>query len=179
MSAARRFLVYGVTGSGKTMLARQVAHRTGLPLHEADALTWRAGWEPVPEGEQRAIFERVCRHDACVLDHAYGGWRDVPIKHADVLVLLDYPRWVSLWRLVRRTATRVATRRPGHQADKPFTGTTMAPDNAKRPPVSETTNHADEVVPGRRANWSWPTTTIRATDAENPASSAPLGSSQV
>jgi adenylate kinase family enzyme len=38
-----KILVYGVTGSGKTTLARQIGERLGLPWHSVDDLTWEPG----------------------------------------------------------------------------------------------------------------------------------------
>jgi adenylate kinase family enzyme len=111
MSTPQRILVYGVTGSGKSTLAERIAARTGLPCHLADELTWRPGWVPVPEDEQRRVFEAICATDRWVLDTAYGSWRDVPLARAELIVALDYPRRVSLTRLLRRTAVRVADRR--------------------------------------------------------------------
>ena len=77
-----RYLVHGVTGSGKTVLAEQLAERTGLPWHSVDDLMWRPGWEPVPDEEQRRIAEGLCAQEAWVLDHAYGTWADVPLARA-------------------------------------------------------------------------------------------------
>jgi murein DD-endopeptidase MepM/ murein hydrolase activator NlpD len=36
-------LIYGVTGSGKTTLAEQIATRSGLPWYSVDDLTWEPG----------------------------------------------------------------------------------------------------------------------------------------
>ncbi len=37
-----RRALYGVTGSGKTTLARRIGEVAGLPVHELDQLTWTA-----------------------------------------------------------------------------------------------------------------------------------------
>jgi adenylate kinase family enzyme len=108
----RRVLIYGVTGSGKTTMAHRVADRLGLPCHEVDELTWRPGWVEVPGAEQRARIAAICAGDRWVLDTAYGAWADLPLATADLVVGLDYARWRSLWRLLRRSAVRVATREP-------------------------------------------------------------------
>lgn len=50
--------------------------------------------------------------DSWVLDTAYSGWLDLVLDRADLIVGLDYPRWRSLGRLVRRTAARIIGRRP-------------------------------------------------------------------
>ena len=47
-----------------------------------------------------------------MLDSAYGVWRDVVLPRAELVVGLDYPRWLSLARLVRRSLRRVWTREP-------------------------------------------------------------------
>ena len=61
----------------------------------------------VPEEEQRRRFEEICAGDTWLLDTAYGGWLDVPLARVELVVALDYPRWVSLLRLVRRTFCRI------------------------------------------------------------------------
>ena len=104
-----RILVYGVTGSGKTTLAEQIGRRFGLPWHPVDDLTWEPGWIPVPTEIQRSRIQAICDRPAWVLDSAYGAWLDIPLSSADLVVCLDFPRWLSLGRLLRRTAGRLAS----------------------------------------------------------------------
>jgi len=106
LGGARRVLVYGVTGSGKTTLAGRLARITGLPFTEVDFVTWRPGWVLLPEEEQRARFTELCAGDRWILDSAYGTWVDVVLARADLVVGLDFPRVVSLSRLLRRTVSR-------------------------------------------------------------------------
>jgi adenylate kinase family enzyme len=105
-----RVVVYGVTGSGKSTLAARIAERTGLPYHSADDLSWEPGWVPVPDEEQRRRIDEVCAGERWILDAAYGKWRDIVLARAQLVVGLDYPRWLSLGRLVRRTFLRAVTR---------------------------------------------------------------------
>lgn len=109
---ARRILVYGVTGSGKTSLARAIGQATGLPWHSADdEIGWLPGWTERDRADQRRIAREICAADTWVLDTAYGAWIDLALARVEVVVALDYPRWFSLQRLVRRTVVRAATRR--------------------------------------------------------------------
>jgi adenylate kinase family enzyme len=103
-----RVLIYGVTGSGKTTMARMVAERTGLPWHSVDDLTWEPGWVTVPEPEQRRRIAEICAAEQWILDTAYSSWIDVPMARVQLIVALDYPRWRSLARLGRRTLLRAA-----------------------------------------------------------------------
>jgi adenylate kinase family enzyme len=108
---ADRVLIYGVTGSGKTTLARRVAERTGLPFHSVDDLTWEPGWVEVPAEEQRRRIAVICAGERWILDSGYGKWLDLVLARTDLIVALDYPRWRSLGRLVRRTLARAIDRR--------------------------------------------------------------------
>ena len=105
--AALRILVYGVTGSGKTTLARRISERTGLPWHSVDDLTWEPGWVQVPLDEQRRRIQAICDGPEWVLDTAYSQWREIPMACTELIVALDYPRWMSLSRLVWRCLLRL------------------------------------------------------------------------
>jgi adenylate kinase family enzyme len=108
----RRILVYGVTGAGKSTLARRIGERLGLPYHAMDDLTWEPGWVQVSEEVQRERVREVCAGDAWVLDAAYAIWTDLVLARADLIVGLDLPRRRSLGRLLRRSILNIALRRP-------------------------------------------------------------------
>jgi adenylate kinase family enzyme len=105
IGGAHRILVYGVTGSGKSVLAERIA------AHAVDDLTWEPGWVQVPDAEQCRRIEAICAQREWILDSAYGKWLDVVLARVELIVALDYPRWFSLQRLVRRTARRAIDRR--------------------------------------------------------------------
>jgi adenylate kinase family enzyme len=106
----RRIVVYGVTGSGKSTLAARVGQRLGLPYVSVDDLTWEPGWVAVPDELQRERIAAVCAGEAWVLDSAYSSWKDIPLGRAELIVGLDFPRWRSLGRLLRRTVRRIVLR---------------------------------------------------------------------
>lgn len=108
----RRILVYGVTGSGKTTLAAEISRRTGIPWHSVDDITWQPGWVSTPDDEQVEIITDRCAQDEWILDTAYGKWLHIPLARVELIVALDYPRWFSLMRLLRRTLARVIDRNP-------------------------------------------------------------------
>lgn len=109
---ARRILVYGVTGSGKSTTAARIGEHTGLPYHSIDDLMWAPGWTAVPAAEQRRLVAEICAQPGWVLDAAYGTWMDLVLPRVELVIALDFPRWLSLLRLVRRTAHRIVTRTP-------------------------------------------------------------------
>lgn len=107
---ARRILVYGATGSGKSTMARRLSELTGIPWTSVDDICWMPGWVQLSPDEQRVHFDDLTATDTWILDSAYEGWHDLAHERADVVVALDYARLTSLARLLRRTAARIIER---------------------------------------------------------------------
>ncbi|WP_446663694.1 adenylate kinase [Flexivirga sp. B27] len=130
LKSAHRLLLYGVTGSGKSTAAERVSVALGLPCHLVDEeIGWLPGWVERDRAAQREIASRIVAGECWVLDSAYGHWRDVVLPRVDVVVALDYPRWLSLGRLVRRTTRRVVTRRPACNGNIETIGKVLSPDS--------------------------------------------------
>jgi len=110
VARARRILVHGVTGSGKSTLALALGSVLDLPVTLVDEEMWLPVWVPVPEAEQDVLAARWIAREEWILDSVYGRHRDVTLTRADVVIGLDYPRLISLGRLVRRTATGIVTK---------------------------------------------------------------------
>jgi len=71
-----------------------------------DELCWDPGWvSPPPEEQARRILPRLA-DERWVFDSIYGTFLPPAGERAQVIVGLDYPRWLSFGRLVRRTCTR-------------------------------------------------------------------------
>ena len=110
--APSRIFVYGVTGSGKSVLAEQIGTILNLPWYSVDDLSREPGWVQVPVEKQRIRISAICVRECWVLDSAYEKWLDIPLSRVELIVGLDHPRWLSLARLIRRTIQSVL-RRPG------------------------------------------------------------------
>ncbi|WP_411285123.1 adenylate kinase [Lapillicoccus sp.] len=107
-----RVLVYGVTGSGKSTAALALGKRSGLPVTLVDEITWLPGWVPVEGEVQRELIGDIVAGERWVLDSSYGAWLDLVLPRVELVVGLDYPRWLSFARLVRRTVSGAVTKEP-------------------------------------------------------------------
>jgi adenylate kinase family enzyme len=100
----RRILVAGVTGVGKSTLARRIADMTGVAYTELDSLYHGPGWT-YRESFLDDVAHLVSR-DAWVTEWLYRSAKPTLAAHAELLVWLDLPGWIGLPRLVRRTVRR-------------------------------------------------------------------------
>lgn len=111
-SLPSRVLVYGVTGSGKSTAAVAIGLRTGLPVTLVDEITWLPGWVPVEGQVQRELIGGIIAGERWLLDSSYGAWLDLVLPRVELVVGLDYPRWLSFGRLLRRTVSGAVTKEP-------------------------------------------------------------------
>ncbi len=102
-------MILGVTGSGKSVLAARVARLIGSPDHTMDDLYWTPGWLKVPVEQRLEAYAAIAASPRWVVDGLPSAARAVLLPRADLVVALDYPRWLSLGRLLRRTARRLVT----------------------------------------------------------------------
>jgi adenylate kinase family enzyme len=109
---ARKVLIHGVTGSGKSTAAERIGRILDLPVHLVDE---EIGWLPASQApwtnrspqKQQELAETLSAQPRWVFDSTYGTFRDIVMPRADVVVGLDYSRALTLGRLLRRTAGRI------------------------------------------------------------------------
>jgi adenylate kinase family enzyme len=102
-----RIAITGPSGSGKTSLALQLARTAGLRHVEIDALHHGPNWESCGPEVLRKRVLAATEGDDWVADSTYHGMLGTLVSdRADVLVWLDLPIPLVMWRLLRRTHVR-------------------------------------------------------------------------
>lgn len=100
----RRAVVAGASGAGKSTLARAIGATLDLPYTELDSLYHGPGWVERPSflEDVRAL----AAGERWISEWQYDVARPVLLERADLMVWLDPPRRVSMWRVTRRTLRR-------------------------------------------------------------------------
>lgn len=106
----QRIVIVGNSATGKSTLARALAAQLGCPHIERDAIQWQAGWQGSTDEAFRAQVSAAIQGDCWVADGNFSRARDMVWGRADTLIWLDYPLWVILWRLTRRSWARIRNR---------------------------------------------------------------------
>lgn len=112
-------LIIGSPGAGKSTLARELALRTGLPVHNLDRLYWRPGWV---EPEKQAWADEVARLISAprwIIEGNYGGTLPLRLSRADTVIDVDLPAWLCVARVLRRSVSSWGRVRPDMGAGCP------------------------------------------------------------
>jgi adenylate kinase family enzyme len=108
-----RVVILGCSGSGKSTLARRLGEMTGLPVVHLDALFWEPGWK---ESEPAIFRQRVAEAlggGRWITDGIYSSKTfDLRLPPADLILWIDQPRALRLWRVTCRALRQRGKTRP-------------------------------------------------------------------
>lgn len=99
---ARRILVLGSPGAGKTVLSDFLSRRLGVELIRLDDFFWKPGRVRLPTDEWRRIVVDLAARPAWVMDGTYEASLDLRLPAADAIIFIASSRWSCLWRVVAR-----------------------------------------------------------------------------
>ncbi len=96
LGEAKRILILGCGGAGKSTLARRLGAATGLPVVHLDGLYWQPGWVAMERAAWRRTVENEIAKDAWIIDGNFGSSLELRLSRAQAAVYLDYSRAVCL-----------------------------------------------------------------------------------
>ena len=118
--SAKRILVLGPCGSGKTCLTLELSRILDLPAVHLDARFWRPGWISTPQPEWRRMVSSLIEQDTWIMDGTYESTLDLRIPAAEAIIMVDRPRWSCLWGVVRRSLIYRNKPRPDAPSGQPI-----------------------------------------------------------
>jgi adenylate kinase family enzyme len=100
----QRIMIIGAPGSGKSTLAVTLGARLGLPIVHFDQIFWTPGWVERPKAEQVVLAHEIEARAAWVCEGNFTRTWPSRAARADLVLWLDLPLALRLWRIVKRWA---------------------------------------------------------------------------
>ena len=108
----KRVIVLGSGGSGKSTFARRLGEITGLEVVHLDSVFWRPNWERTPKDEWEETVKELAGRDSWIMDGNFGGTRELRLRACDTAILLDLPRYLCIYRVLKRAIVYRGKSRP-------------------------------------------------------------------
>jgi len=107
-----RIMIVGQPGSGKSTFAHALGQLTGLPVIHIDKIHWQPGWIERSKAEKTRLCREVEQQSRWIFEGGHSVTWPSRLARADLLVWLDRPVALRLWRVVRRAVTGLGRTRP-------------------------------------------------------------------
>ncbi|MEO1702360.1 MAG: hypothetical protein AAFR71_09940 [Pseudomonadota bacterium] len=112
LETAKKIIVCGSPGSGKTVFSSSIAAYLGIELYHLDSLYWRANWDEPSLEEWQGIENNILEKQSWIMD----GHNEATLLHrlhyADLCIFLDEPPQICAGRVLRRWAKHWSVARP-------------------------------------------------------------------
>ena len=109
----QKIVVVGVSASGKSILSRKLAKKTGLPLFHMDEIMWNKGWRYIGDQETISELREISNKDCWIIDgYITTDARSFVFERADIIIYLDYRPSLLCWRYIKRCIKHFRNPRP-------------------------------------------------------------------
>ncbi|KIN66991.1 IstB domain protein ATP-binding protein [Sulfitobacter donghicola DSW-25 = KCTC 12864 = JCM 14565] len=98
-------------------MALQIGAKTGLPVFHLDQIFWMPNWAQRPEAEKLARVAEIEAKDSWVIEGVISETFPNRMARCDMLIWLDLPLSLRLWRVIRRTFHYRGRSRPDMPVD--------------------------------------------------------------
>lgn len=115
----QKVAIIGSCGAGKSTLAVNLGKKLDLPVIHLDAYYWQSGWQETDAPQWFRIQQELIKGKSWIIDGNYSNTLDIRLAAADPVILLDFNRYLCLWRVCKRYFKYPGKTRPDMAANCP------------------------------------------------------------
>ena len=102
--------IIGCSGSGKTYLAKKLSKKYNIPRFDLDDIQWDNTTDgygvKMPTDRRNAMLEEILGNDSWIIEGVYYSWVEQSFADADIIYVLDMPKYLYKWRIILRSIKR-------------------------------------------------------------------------
>ena len=102
--------IIGCSGSGKTYLAKALSEKYNIPHFDLDNIQWDNNTATygvkMPIEKRTALLNDILRNDSWIIEGVYYAWVGKCFEDADKIYVLDIPKRVYTYRIIKRAIKR-------------------------------------------------------------------------
>jgi adenylate kinase family enzyme len=112
-------MIVGQPGSGKSTLAQALGEKTGLPVIHIDKIHWQPGWVERSKDEKTRLCREAEQGESWIFEGGHSSTWPSRLARAEMLVWVDRPVGIRLWRVLKRAVVGLARTRSDMAEDCP------------------------------------------------------------
>ncbi len=102
--------IIGCSGSGKTYFAKKLSEKYSIPHFDLDNIQWDNTADgygvKMPIDKRTALLKDILQNESWIIEGVYYAWVLDCFRDADIIYLLDTPKYIYTLRIIRRFIKR-------------------------------------------------------------------------
>ena len=102
--------IIGCSGSGKTFLAKRLSEKYNIPNYDLDDIQWDNSQNSygikMPTEKRNRMLNDILQQSDWIIEGVYYAWVLKSFEDADLIYVLNVPRWLYKFRILRRFVKR-------------------------------------------------------------------------
>jgi len=104
--------IIGSGGAGKSTLAKEIGNILNVPVYHLDAIFWKPGWIKTERNDWSSLQRSLCTQSQWIMDGNYSSTIDIRLASSNMVVFLDFNRYLCIYRAVKRFLMHYGKSRP-------------------------------------------------------------------
>ena len=102
--------IIGCSGSGKTYLAKALSKKYNIPHFDLDDIQWdnesNGYGKKMPVEKRNCLLQQILANNSWIIEGVYYAWVLESFEKADIIYVLDMPKYIYKYRIIIRFLKR-------------------------------------------------------------------------